>query len=184
MQEWRHDTRSHTETAENKTHLFRTVSSSLPPSSHHTSQVCLLLPSSLLSPKAKSPSPGSVSCLVFPPALKPETVTKTLQPIHCHGRASNKIPIRSRHSLLKTCQWLPTALKINSRLFKIWGPFYLFLSCASSFFSPTALQAGPPPSATMNFSFPKHTLCCHLTFCKCWVPVSPPPSQNAPGHIT
>lgn len=71
--------------------------------------------------------------------------TKTLPTIHCN-QETNKIQVRSHHSLLKTCQWLPIALKINSRLLRVSGPFSVSPACSSS---PNSCLSLPTRSSTL-----------------------------------
>lgn len=81
------------------------------------------------------------------------TCTKTLQPIRCNWRSSNKTQIRSPHSLLKTGQWLPTALHLP--LLKVSGPLSLVPACTSTF---TSAHKAFYKSATRT-CFLEHTLC-------------------------
>lgn len=78
-------------------------------------------PSTRLSPRPKTPLPGSISCPVFlPPALSPEDFL--LKYYNLFITPGEPIMYGSHHTLLTVCQRLPTALKINSRLRKTSGP--------------------------------------------------------------
>lgn len=101
-------------------------------------------PSTPLSPKPKTPLPGSVSCPVFrPPVLKPEGFL--LKYYNLFITPGELIMYGSHHSLLPRCQWLPTALKINSRLRKTSGP----LTCSRRPFQPPVSHC---PTGPLRFS--------------------------------